>query len=129
MGYTVRAGTTSRQPVPYGMYTENRYTFLSSIVETVKQYSIPFELILNADQTHSSYVSVGKMAMAKRWEKSVPIKSLIDERNITLTFAVTLTGGFCPCRSFTEAKQIAVSREALSSQKGSMPPKMKALVQ
>ena len=41
MGYTVRAGTTSRPLVPYGLYTENRYTFLSSIVETVEQYSIP----------------------------------------------------------------------------------------
>ena len=74
MGYTVRAGTTSRPPVPHGLYTENRYTFLSSIVETVEQYSIPFELILNSDQTLSSYVSVGKMTMAKRGEKSVPLK-------------------------------------------------------
>ena len=96
MGYTVRAGTTSRPPVPYGLYTENRYTFLSSIVETVEQYSIPFELILNADQTPSLYVSVGKMTMAKRWEKSVPIKDLTDKRNITLTFAVTFTGDFLP---------------------------------
>ena len=78
------------------MYTENRYTFLSSIVEAVEQYSIPFELILNADQTPSSYVSVGKMTMAKRGEKSVPIKGLTDKRNITLTFAVTFTGDFLP---------------------------------
>ena len=56
--------------------------------------SIPFELILNADQTPSSYVSVGKMTMAKRGEKSVPIKGLTDKRNIILTFAVTFTGDF-----------------------------------
>lgn len=96
MGYTVRAGTTSRPPVPYGLYTENRYTFLSSIFETVEQYSIPFEMILNADQTPSSYVSVGKMTMAKRGEKSVPIKGLTDKRNITLTFAITFAGDFLP---------------------------------
>ena len=77
-------------------FTENRCTFLSSIVETVEQYSIPFELILNADQTPSSYVSVGKMTMAKRGEKSVPIKRLTDKRNITLTFAVTFAGDFLP---------------------------------
>ena len=82
--------------MPYGLYTENRYTFLSSIVETVEQYSIPFELILNADQTPSSYISVGKMTMAKRKEKSVPIKGLTDKRNITLTFAVKFTGDFLP---------------------------------
>ena len=96
MGCTVRAGTTSRPPVPYGLCTENRYTFLSSIVDTVEQYSIPFELILNADQTPSSYVSVGKMTMAKRGEKSAPIKGLTDKRNITLTFAVTFTVDFLP---------------------------------
>ena len=96
MGYTVRAGTTSRPPVPYGLYTENRYTFLSSIVETVEQHSIPFELILNADQTPSSYVSIVKMRMAKRGEKSVPIKGLTDKRNIILTFAVTCTCDLLP---------------------------------
>ena len=64
------------------MYTENRYTFLSSIVETVDQYSIPFELILNADQTPSSYVSVGKMTMAKCGEKIVPIKGLTDNETL-----------------------------------------------
>ena len=95
-GYTVRAGATSRPPVPYGLYTENRHTFLSRIVETVEQYSIPFELILNADQTPNSYVSVGKMTMAKRGEKSVPIKGLSDKRDITLAFAVTFTGDFLP---------------------------------
>ena len=62
----------------------------------MEQYSIPFELILNADQTPSSYVSVGKMTMAKHGEKSVPIKGLTDKRNITLTFAVTFTGDFLP---------------------------------
>ena len=46
MGYTEQAGTTPRPPMPYGLYTENRYTFLSNIVKTVEQYSIPFELIL-----------------------------------------------------------------------------------
>ena len=96
MGYTVRTRTTSRSPVPYGLYAENRYTFLSSIVETVEQHSIPFELILNADQTPCAYVSVFKMTMAKRGEKSVPIKGLTDKRNITLTFAVTFTGDFLP---------------------------------
>ena len=96
MGNTVRAGTTSRPPLPYGLYTENRYSILSSIVETVEQYSVPFELILNADQSPSSYFSVGKMTMAKRGEKSVPIRGLTDKRNITLTFAVTFTGDFLP---------------------------------
>ena len=36
------------------------------------------------------------MTMAKRGEKSVPIKGLTDKRNIVLTFAVTFTGDFLP---------------------------------
>ena len=55
-----------------------------------------FSASLNADKTPNSYVSVGKMTMAKRGEKSVPIKGLTDKRNITLTFAVTFTGDFLP---------------------------------
>lgn len=61
-----------------------------------KEYNIPPELILNADQTPSSYVSVGKSTMAKRGDKSVSIKGLSDKRNITLTFIITLAGDFLP---------------------------------
>ena len=118
MGYTVRAGTTCRPPVLYGLYTENRYTFLSSIVETVEQYSIPFELILNADQTPSSYVSVGRMTMAKRGEKSVPVKGLTDKRNITLTFAVIFTGDFLPMQIIYEGKTDRSQPRGVVSPKG-----------
>ena len=36
------------------------------------------------------------MTMAKREEKSVPVKGLTDKRNITLTYAVTFSGDFLP---------------------------------
>jgi len=39
----------------------------------MKLYSIPAELVLNADQTPSSYVSVGKQTMAIHGSKSVPV--------------------------------------------------------
>jgi len=66
-------------------------------IETIKmKYNLPPELILNADQTPASYVSVGKSAMAKRGDKSVSIKGLSDKRNITLTFVITLAGEFLP---------------------------------
>ena len=85
MAYKARAGTTSRPPVPFGL-------FFKSILETTEQYAIPPQLIFNADQTPCSYVSVGKMAMAKKGDKSIPIKGLTDKRNITLTFVVSFTG-------------------------------------
>ncbi len=67
--------------------------YLLSIDHKVKLYSIPPELILNADQTH---VSVGKLTMATQGSKSVPIKGLTDKRNITLTFVVSYSGEFLP---------------------------------
>ena len=64
--------------------------------QKVKLNSIPPELVLNADQTPSSYVSVGRQKMAAHGSKSVPIAGLSDQRNITLTFVVTLAGDFLP---------------------------------
>ncbi len=54
MGLCRRLGTTGRPPVPRGMDIDHK----------IKFHSIPPELILNADQTPSSYVSVGKLTMA-----------------------------------------------------------------
>ena len=44
------------------------------------------------------------MTVAKRGEKSVPIKGLTDKRNITLTFAVTFTGDFLPIQIIYKGK-------------------------
>ena len=96
MGLTRRMGTTSQPPVPQGLYAECRRYFLREVDQKRKEHSIPPELVLNSDQTPSSYVSVGKSTMALRGSKSVPIKGLSDKRNITLTFVITLSGEFLP---------------------------------
>ena len=93
MGLRRRLGTTGRPPVPRGIYEECRVEYLRNIDHKVKLYSIPPELILNADQTPSSYVSVGKLTMAAQGSKS---KGLTDKRNITLTFVISLSGKFLP---------------------------------
>ena len=72
-----------------GIFDECRLTFLQDISSKVTEYNIPPELVINADQTPSSYVSVGKQTMAKKGSTSVPIKGLMDKRNITLTFSIT----------------------------------------
>ena len=59
-------------------------------------YSIPAELLFNADQTPSSYLSVGKQTMAAHGSKSIPIAGLSNKRNITLTFVVSLAGECLP---------------------------------
>ena len=67
------------------------------------------------------------MTMAKRGEKSVPLKGLSDKQNITLTFAVTFTGDFLPMQIIYGSKTDRSQPRRLSSQKGSMSPKMKSI--
>ena len=57
--FSRRAGTTTRPPVPRGMYEECKLSFLTDIDKCINKRNIPPELVLNADQTPSSYVSVG----------------------------------------------------------------------
>ena len=107
MGYTRRAATTSRPPVPQRLYDECCREFLNDIKEKMTLYSIPSELVLNSDQTSSSYVSVGKSTMHDCGANSVPIQGLKDKRNITLTFVVSLSGEFLPMQIIYAGKSKA----------------------
>ena len=102
--FSRRAGTTTKPPVSRGVYDECKLTYLSDIDNCIKQHNIPPELILNADQTPSSYVSVGRMTMAATNSQSVPIKGLTDKRNITLTFVISLSGEFLPLQIIYQGK-------------------------
>lgn len=104
MGFTKRAGTTSRPAVPQGLYDESRRECLCNIKKKVDQWSIPHELVLNSDQTPSSYVSVSKSTMAASGASSVPIKGLTDKRCITLNFVVTLANDFFPMKIIYSGK-------------------------
>ena len=118
MGMSRRLGTTGRPPVPRGIYEECRLDYLRDIKHNVDLYSIPPELVMNADQTPSSYVSVGKLTMAKEGSKSVPIKGLTDKRNITLTFVITLSGQFLPMQVIYSGKTKASQPRCFTFPKG-----------
>ena len=102
--FSRRAGTTTRSPVPRGMYEECKLSFLTDIDKCINKHNIPPELVLNADQIPSLYVSVGRMTMAEKNSKSVPIKGLTDKRNITLTFVISLAGEFLPMQVIYQGK-------------------------
>ena len=104
MGLTMRAGTTSRPPVLQGLYDQCRVEYLGDIDNKIKKYKIPPELILNSDQTPSSYVSVGKSTMATKGDKSVPVKGITDKRAVTLNFVVTLSNHFLPMQVIYRGK-------------------------
>lgn len=86
------------------MYEECKFTFLNDIHKAIKKHAIPSELVLNVDQTPSSYVSVGRMTMTDKKTSSVPIKGLTDKRNITLTFTISLSGEFLPMQIIYQGK-------------------------
>ena len=69
MGLVQRAGMTLHPPVPLGVYEKCCLDFLSGIKKKMKELSIPPDLMLNADQTPSNYVSTGVMTMVKKGEK------------------------------------------------------------
>ena len=111
-------GTTGRPPVPRGIYDECRLDYHRDIKHKVDLYSIPPKLVLNADQTPSSYVSVGQLTMATQGSKSVPIKGLTDQRNVTLTFVITLSGQFLPMQVISSGKTKASQSRCFSFPKG-----------
>ena len=79
MGYVKRMGTTSRPPLPQGSYDECRVSYLRDIDTKRKKYNISPKLIINADQTPSSYVSVGRATMSQHGSNSVAVKGLTDK--------------------------------------------------
>ena len=95
MGYSRGIGTTAHPPVPKALYSECKREFLADINDKRVKYKIPPELVINTDQTPSSYVLVGRKTMAQ-CGKNVPVKGSNDRRNITLTLVVTLVGFFLP---------------------------------
>ena len=116
--FTHRAGTTTRPAVPRGLFEECKLTFLTDINKLMTENKIPPELVLNADQTPCSYVSVGRMTMAARNSSSVPIKGLTDKRNITLTFVITLSGEFLPMQVIYKGKTTAGQPRGFKFPKG-----------
>ena len=89
------------------VYQECHLDFLSGIKKKMKEHSIPADPVPNADQTPSTYVSTGAMTTAKRGEKNMAMKGLADQRAITLTFTVSLTGEFLPMQVIYGGKTTA----------------------
>ena len=108
MGFTRRMGTKTGPLMPRGLYNECRKEYLGDVKEITTKYNIPPELVLNANQTPSSYVSVGRSTMAAKGSTSVPIKGLTDKQNITLTFVVSLSGEFLPLQIIYGGKPLQV---------------------
>ena len=77
-------------------FEEIKAQFLLDIKAVVEMEDIPFDLIINWDQTGIHYVPVGSWTMDKVGSKRVEIAGVDDKRQIMAVFAGSLTGDFLP---------------------------------
>ena len=99
-----RKGTTGKVDPSEQFLGEEKLTFQRNIALAVKEHYIPGDLVITLDQTPLSYVSPGKYTFHQRGVKNVPINGVDGKRQITGTFAVSLTGEFLPIQMIYQGK-------------------------
>ena len=104
MGFVRRMATTAKIPIPDKARKVIELVFMHKIVQKVEKHIIPHSLIINADQTPSKYVPVGRSTLAEKNVKDVPISGSADKRLITATFVETLDVSFLPFKLIYKGK-------------------------
>ena len=99
-----RKGTTGNVDPSPQVLAEEKFTFQRTISKVILERVIPAPLIVNLDQIPLSYVFPGKYTFSFKGTKNVPVKGVDDKRNITATFAVSLTGKFLPIQLIYKGK-------------------------
>ena len=95
MNFAKRKATT-KSKLMVKNFEEVKFQFLLDIKAVVEMAAIPFDLIINWDQTGIEYIPVSEWTMEKEGSRRVEIASLTDKRQITAVFAGSLTGDFLP---------------------------------
>ena len=91
-----RKETTSKVDPSPQFLTEEKFFFQRTISTAILEHNIPAPLAVNLDQTPLSYVPLGKYTFSFKGAKNVPIKGVDDKKQITATFAVSLSGKSLP---------------------------------
>ena len=102
--WSKRKGTTGKVDPSPQFLAEKKFTFQRTISTEILEHDIPAPFVVNLDQTPLSYVSLGKYTFSFKGAKNVPIKGVDDQRQVTATFAVSLTGKFLPIKLIYEGK-------------------------
>ena len=104
MDWVKRKRTTGKVESCSKFLEEEKFTFQRAISKFVSGHDIPLELVLNLDQTPLSYVSPRKYTFDLKDSKAVPIKSVNNKQQITVTFKVTVSGSFLPIQFIYNGK-------------------------
>ena len=95
MGFVKRRASTKAK-IAIQNFDEVKAQFLLDIKVICEMDEIPFDLVINWDQTGIHYVPVGSWTMEKQGAKRVEIVAVDDKRQITAVFTGSLTGDFLP---------------------------------
>ena len=104
MNWFKRKGTTQKKEPSKQFLLEEKLTFQKKIFGVIFEHDIPKEVIINLDQTPISYVSPGKCTFDVESVETVSIKGIDDKRQITATFAISMSGEFLPIQVIYEGK-------------------------
>ena len=85
MKFSRRAASTSRPVITCSLWNEIKSQFLHGISQKVLFYSIPDELIINADQTPPKFVATDNITMTAKGQKHISRAGPNDKRSTTLT--------------------------------------------
>lgn len=104
MHYVKRKGSTARSKESVSDFMERKSTFLQDVVATVEMKEVPFELILNWDQTEIKIVPSSNWTMEMQGSKRVEITGIADKRQITAVLCGNLVGDFLPVQLIYQGK-------------------------
>jgi len=104
LGYVRRKATTSKPIIAPGLIKEIGLTFYNNINEIIQAHEIPYEMVINIDQTPLPFVLISKYTLAEKGSSRVSVPGTSDYRQITGTFAVTMSGSFLPIQLIYQGK-------------------------
>ena len=92
----VKRKATTKAKVNVEHFEEVKRQFLLEITNVVTLAEIPFDLVINFDQTGINYIPVSSWTMEVQGAKRVEVAGKDDKRQITAVFAGSMTGDFLP---------------------------------
>jgi hypothetical protein len=90
----VKRKATTKVKISVPNFAALQKQFLLDLKAIVDLEDIPFQLIINWDQTGINYVPVSQWTMEKRGTKRIEVAGINDKRQITAVLAGTMDGDF-----------------------------------
>ena len=95
LGYMKSKGTKATRSKPED-FEKTKMDYIERIEKCVNEHSIPYDLILNWDQTGVNLIPGGDWTMDAKGSKQVKITGLNDKRQITALLTISKSGELLP---------------------------------